>query len=113
MLSWRSLARFVGVALFVTFGATTFAIATPTKYTIHIKDFVFRPGTMHVHTGDSVTYINDDDNAHTVTADDQSFDSKDIDSKGQWTYIFNKPGKYTYHCSLHKYVHGEIDADSP
>jgi plastocyanin len=113
MKPWRSWTRFAGIAIFLVAGSATFALAAPTKYTIHIKDYVFRPGAMHVHPGDSVTYINDDDDAHTVTADDKSFDSKGLDTKEQWTYVFDKPGKYTYHCSLHGYVHGEVDVDAP
>jgi plastocyanin len=91
----RSSIRFMAAVLFMAAGTAAFAAGDPAKFTIHIRDYIFRPGVLHVHPGDTVTYINDDDDAHTVTADDKSFDSKGIDSKAQWTHVFAKPGKFT------------------
>jgi len=81
------------------------------QYTIHIKDYIFHPKVLHVKPGDSVIYINDDDDGHTVTADDHSFDSGGIDTGEHWTHTFAKPGDYLYSCDLHPYVHGEVIVD--
>jgi plastocyanin len=113
MTLWRFGLRLLVAIVFVAAGSATYAIANPTKFTIHIQDYVFRPVTLHIHPGDSVMYVNDDEDTHTVTADDKSFDSKNLEEKQQWTFVFAKPGRYTYHCSLHGYVHGEVDVDSP
>lgn len=47
------------------------APATPKPgATVHIRDDAFTPATITVRAGDSVTFVNDDDDddAHTVTA---------------------------------------------
>jgi plastocyanin len=76
----------------------------PSVVTIHIKDFKFNPTPVKIHAGDRVTFVNDDDEAHTATADDKSFDSEGLDSGGAWQHVFTKPGTYNYFCELHPYM---------
>jgi len=76
----------------------------PSAVTIHIKDFKFNPTPVKIHAGDRVTFINDDDEAHTATANDKSFDSEGLDSGGTWQHVFAKPGTYNYFCELHPYM---------
>ena len=54
-----------------------------------------------VAPGTAVTWVNEDSVAHTVTADDGSFDSKYINPGSSWSHAFDKPGKYPYYCTLH------------
>lgn len=75
---------------------------------IHIKDFAYAPSPLTIHVGDSVTFVNDDDEAHTVTARDKSFDSLGLDAKGSWKHAFTKPGTYAYFCALHPYMKATI-----
>ncbi len=89
-------------------GATLAASAAQPKYTVHIRNFAFSPATLKVHAGDSVTFVNDDDEAHTVTATNKSFDSAGLDSKQSWTVTLRKLGAYTYFCALHPYMKGSI-----
>jgi plastocyanin len=76
----------------------------PSAVTIHIKDFKFNPTPVSIHAGDRVTFVNDDDEAHTATSDDKSFDSEGLDSGGTWQHVFTKPGTYHYFCELHPYM---------
>jgi plastocyanin len=76
----------------------------PSVVTIHIKDFKFDPTPVKIHAGDRVTFVNDDDEAHTATSDDKSFDSEGLDSGGTWQHVFTKPGTYNYFCELHPYM---------
>jgi plastocyanin len=76
--------------------------------TIHIKDFKYNPTPVNVHVGDRVTFVNDDDEAHTVTANDKSFDSAGLDSGGSWQHVFDKPGTFQYFCELHPYMKATI-----
>jgi plastocyanin len=80
--------------------------AEPT--TIHIRDDKFVPAAITVRPGTAVTFINDDDDAHTVTADDQSWDSEGLNQGQKWTRTFSKTGKITYHCTVHPFMHGTI-----
>jgi plastocyanin len=50
----------------------------------------------------------DPNNAHSVTADDGSFDSGTQSDGFVFTHVFAKPGTYTYHCSLHTGTLGKV-----
>lgn len=76
--------------------------------TVHIKNFAYNPASLTVSTGTSVRFVNDDPEAHTVTAVDKSFDSAGLDTGDAWTYRFATPGKFAYFCQLHPYMHGTI-----
>lgn len=76
----------------------------PAAVTIHIKDFKYNPTPVSIHVGDRVTFVNDDDEAHTATSDDKSFDSEGLDSGATWQHVFSKPGTFHYFCELHPYM---------
>ncbi|MGH7708508.1 MAG: cupredoxin domain-containing protein [Vulcanimicrobiaceae bacterium] len=80
----------------------------PSVLTVHIKDFKYRPPTAKVHVGDRVTFVNDDGDAHTVTASDGSFDSAGLDTSGTWQHVFTKAGTFSYFCALHPYMKATI-----
>ncbi len=80
----------------------------PAVATVHIKDFKYHPPALTVHVGDRVTFVNDDDEAHTVTATDKSFDSEGLDTAGTWQHVFAKPDTYRYFCELHPYMKATI-----
>ncbi|HET6276978.1 MAG TPA: cupredoxin family copper-binding protein [Candidatus Cybelea sp.] len=75
---------------------------------VFIKNDAFSPQTLTVTAGESVTFTNDDDDAHTVTASDGTFDSKGLDTNGAWRHTFSKPGRYGYFCELHPFMQGTI-----
>lgn len=80
----------------------------PAVATVHIKDFKYNPPALTVHVGDRVTFVNDDDEAHTVTASDKSFDSEGLDTNGMWQHVFTKSGTYHYFCELHPYMKATV-----
>ncbi len=89
------------------------ATATPIKppiLTVHIKGYTFVPKSTEVRLGDTVTFVNDDDDTHTVTATDGAFDSGDLAEKARFSYTFSKPGTYNYHCKIHSQMTGSITA---
>jgi len=98
--------------LLLAFAASTAALAAaptpapllPAVATVHVKDFKFAPTPLTIHAGDRVTFVNDDDEAHTVTADDKSFDSAGLDTHETWQHVFAKEGTYHYFCALHPYM---------
>ena len=97
------------LALLMTAAANAAAPALlPAVATVHIKDFKYAPPVLTVHVGDRVTFVNDDDEAHTVTATDKSFDSEGLDTAGTWQHVFAKPGTYHYFCELHPYMKATI-----
>ncbi|HZT13663.1 MAG TPA: cupredoxin domain-containing protein [Candidatus Baltobacteraceae bacterium] len=82
-------------------------------YTVHVKDFAYSPSTLRIHTGDSVTFVNDDDEAHTATAADKSFDSAGLDTHDTWTHRFTRSGKFAYICTLHPWMKGVVIVSDP
>lgn len=77
---------------------------------ISIRNFRFSPNPIVVKAGAAVTVTNDDGTVHTLTADDQSFDTGDLDGGAAGTIIVKSPGRYAYHCEIHSYMTGTIEA---
>jgi plastocyanin len=74
-----------------------------------IRNFSFSPTPLDVTAGTTVTVANDDDTAHTVTADeDGAFDTGPIDGGGHATFTVSTPGTYAYFCAIHSSMHGVI-----
>ena len=79
-----------------------------TKAIIHMHGFAFIPKTLTIAAGTSVTVINDDDEAHTLSAVDKSFDSAGLDAHESWSHVFTTVGSFAYLCELHPYMKGLI-----
>jgi plastocyanin len=75
---------------------------------VDIGDYAFKQPVITVAAGTTITWTNHDDDPHTVTADDKSFDSKGLGNGDAWKHTFTKPGKYTYHCAAHPFMKGTI-----
>ncbi len=63
--------------------------------------------------GTAVTWINYDQGSHTVTSDDGLFASSNIPPGGRFTYTFESPGIYRYHCQIHPSMRGTVSVVSP
>ena len=64
------------------------ARADADSHDISIVDFEYKPASVTVFTGEPVTWTNEASQAHTVTADDGSFDSGSPGSgRGIWTRL--------------------------
>jgi plastocyanin len=74
-----------------------------------ISDFTFRPAAIHVRRGALVTFMNADEEAHTVTSVDRTFDSGTIDPGRRWMHTFDRAGHYVFRCRYHPYMRGEVD----
>jgi len=62
-----------------------------------------------------VAWINDDESFHTVTSGDITkggpngrFNSGILAPKVNWSWTFKNEGNFTYYCTIHPYMHGEI-----
>jgi len=79
-----------------------------TPNTIMMKGSDFSPGILQANIGATITWFNDDDKVHTVTADDASFSSGDIAPGAKFTHSFGNTGTYNYHCMRHPEMKGSI-----
>ena len=77
---------------------------------IEIKDLAFNPATVNVPSGSRVTWTNGDATAHTVTFDDASADSGNLEPRSSFDHTFVGAGTFAYHCSIHSFMHGTVMA---
>jgi len=75
---------------------------------VHIKDFLYGPNVLHARVNEAIAFANDDAEPHTVTATSGAFDSGPIDAGATWVHRFTRPGTYSYICTFHPYMHGQI-----
>ena len=92
---------------------TSSAPAVPTKVTIVSNAATigaFTPPTATVSAGQTVEWIFQDANPHTVTADDGSFTSPKTGLANDKTYshTFGQAGTYRYHCFIHPQMLGTV-----
>ena len=73
-----------------------------------VENFSFQPGTLEVKAGTTVTWVNRDDVPHTVYENNKTFKSGAMDTDAKFSYKFTSPGTYSYFCSLHPRMTGQI-----
>ena len=79
------------------------------KNQIVIKDFHFNPQTITVKSGEKLTWINRDEEPHTVVSVEKQFKkSSALDTDQEFTITAGAPGTYTYFCSVHPKMTGTI-----
>lgn len=84
------------------------------KNQIVIKDFHFSPETLTVKSGEKVTWINRDEEPHTVVSVEKQFKkSSALDTDQEFTITSGAPGVYTYFCSVHPKMTGTIVVEKP
>jgi len=76
---------------------------------IEIRDFAFNPKTITVKSGQKITWINRDEEPHTVVSVEKQFKkSSALDTDQEFTITAGVPGTYTYFCSVHPKMTGTI-----
>ena len=75
------------------------------------KDFL--PEDLTINVGDTVVWTNNDDSPHTVTADDDEFNSGNLAEGATWSYTFTEAGTYDYHCNYHSSMTGSVTVVDP
>ena len=91
-------------------GAPTTNGAPTSEETIQVsaKDFMFAPASITVKAGTTVTWVNLDDEPHTVFSDAGLFRSSALDTKERFSFKFEKPGTYHYLCTIHPRMLGTV-----
>jgi plastocyanin len=80
----------------------------PAAHTVTIGATAYQPATLTVAVGDSITWVNQDPFAHTVTAEEGDFDSGDIPAGRSWTYTATAQGEFDYECTYHRTMKGTL-----
>ncbi len=69
--------------------------------TVDMQNFLFQPKELKVKKGTTVVFVNKDNAKHTATADDESWESKDIKAGETFSFTFNNAGTFPYYCEYH------------
>ncbi|HEY1428945.1 MAG TPA: cupredoxin family copper-binding protein [Candidatus Tumulicola sp.] len=80
----------------------------PATAIVHIKNFQYVPQDLNIRAGTTVTFVNGDDEAHTVSAVDKTFESGGMDTNDSWKHTFARAGIYRYFCQMHPYMKGTV-----
>jgi plastocyanin len=101
---------FLNLSLFALAGEMKNDDSTSSKQNrIEIKDFAFNPQTLTVKSGEKVTWINRDDEPHTIVSVGKQFKkSTALDTDQEFTITVGAPGTYDYFCSVHPKMTGTI-----
>jgi plastocyanin len=96
--------QLVAAAMAIVCTASEGAVAN----SIEVKDFMFMPTTLTVNAGEKVTWVNKDDEPHTVVSDTGMFRSGAMDTNESFSFEFDKAGTYHFTCSIHPRMVGTI-----
>jgi plastocyanin len=73
---------------------------------VAIKNFAFAPAALTVPVGTSVTWTNQDSDAHTVTSNGSGgpLNSKALGHGDTFSHTFTRAGTFAYLCSIHPFM---------
>ncbi|MEY2533299.1 MAG: hypothetical protein QOF29_1209, partial [bacterium] len=95
------------VAALATLAGAGPAGAAPAQ--VSIPGRFFAPLRVEVLAGESVTWTNRDFFDHDIAADDGSFGSAAMTSRGVFAHTFTATGVHTYYCRTHPTMRGQVD----
>ena len=84
------------------------AAAKTAGTTVELTNTTFQPQSIDVKVGDTVTFVNKDEIAHTATADG-TFDSKTLEQGASFSFTATKAGKLDYVCLFHPGMTGTLN----
>jgi plastocyanin len=84
------------------------AWAAPSPVTVEVKEFKFKPEAISVARGTTVTWLNGDEEPHTIASTDGVFRSSALESGDRFSYTFSKPGTYHYFCAIHPHMRADV-----
>jgi plastocyanin len=93
----KHLAVVMGLAV-VAVGAQAFG---GRSVDVGIKEFKFAPAALEIPRGTTVTWVNHDEETHTITSTTGAFTSRGLGNDETFTQTFARPGSYEYFCALH------------
>ncbi len=78
---------------------------------VAIKNFAFAPATLKVKAGTTVTWTNQDTDAHTVTSAGSGgpLHSAALATHATYSHRFTQPGTYHYLCTIHPFMTATVE----
>jgi plastocyanin len=82
--------------------------AAATVWDVSIVGFAFEPTSVTIAAGDAVRWTEMDGASHSSTSDTGLWDSGFLPLNGTFSFTFNSPGTFPYHCAIHPQMIGSI-----
>jgi plastocyanin len=92
----------------VSSGASASPAEAPTR-AVTMPGKAYDPSHLDILVGTTVTWRNDDSINHTVTSEGDAFASGYVPPGGSFSFTFATQGHYAFHCTIHKFMRGEVD----
>jgi plastocyanin len=73
-----------------------------------VDNFSFKPATIAVPVGTTVTWTNRDDVPHNVVSTEKKFASPVLDTDEKFSRTFETAGTFKYYCSIHPRMTGQV-----
>jgi plastocyanin len=110
MKTYRTL-RVLAGALCMSISATPLVFAADAPTTVVVQGFMFTPMALKVKAGTKITWMNKDEEPHTISSNEGVFRSPAIDTDESYSFQFDKPGTYHYTCTIHPRMVGTITVE--
>jgi len=88
-------------------------LANATLWEVSITNFSFAPAGLHIITGDVILWTNFGSLNHTSTSDTGVWNSGILIPNETFSFTFDNPGTYPYHCAVHLSMKDTIFVTSP
>ncbi len=91
-----------------------FFISQPLGSAFPDNDLNFDPPDVTISVGDTVTWVNDDENIHTAThrGDPALFDSETVEAGEEFSVTFSEAGEFQYFCKFHPWMGGVVNVQN-
>jgi plastocyanin len=98
------------ITLYTLIATTMLSPAWASNTEVDIQNHAFSQQTVSVAVGSQVTWVNLDQDPHSVadSSDNKQFHSAALDTQDKFSVTFTKPGKYAYFCTLHPDMVGTV-----
>jgi plastocyanin len=84
------------------------AAGTDAASQVIIDNYAFGPASLTVKVGATVTWINHDDDPHTVDSTQGQFKSATLNKGDKFEFRFTSAGEYPFYCRFHPKMTGKI-----
>lgn len=80
---------------------------------VSIAGFLFEPDSIEVEVGTEVTWTNQDEILHTITAGEPGgapggFEGETPEAGSTFAHVFEESGTFPYFCARHEHMRGEV-----
>jgi glucose/arabinose dehydrogenase/plastocyanin len=108
MMSMKKLKLFLFLLLLLLATSISCCLEKSQTRVVEIKNYSYQPSIINVSAGTTVTWINEDPVAHTVTDTNGAFNSGNLATGEEFNQTFFQPGTYQYQCLIHVFMVGEV-----